>query len=421
MRRTIQLYWSNEYVQGGTFLIISSFIVNVLNYAFNFFAARVLGPSGYGELTAFYSYTALFSVPMAVFSSIIIQRISSHTVSPYAYAKSFATQFKHSVLYLLPFVLFGVLIIPFIIRVTNLSPMASSLLIPTILLGFTAHFYSSLFQGLKLFFLFSVLSIAGVVLRLISIFIPVFRYGALNEVFVFQFFASIFIFVISFWILSRILRDHAIKQSMPLILKLQRLMMSRQFIITLFSVLSFTLLSTSDIMFVKKFFTTGETGMYSSWSLFAKIILYIVGPITQISFVYFAGNAKKQTQDRVLLVSLGVLLCIGIIGTIGYTTVGSILISALFGARFLGVVPYLGLASIFGTFYAAISLLNTYFLAKKSRYALLLIILLPLYFITLFIIPKNLITIMWTNIVFSCIVACAYMGAFFLTTREIQS
>ena len=154
MRRHIQLYWSNEYVQGGVFLTVASFIANALSYVFNFFAARVLGPAGYGELTAFYSYIALFSVPMAVFSHIIIQRISSRAENPYAYASSFATQFKHILFCLLPFIGLSLLGIPFISRITNLSPVVSYLLIPAILLGLISSFYTSLYQGLKLFFFF---------------------------------------------------------------------------------------------------------------------------------------------------------------------------------------------------------------------------------------------------------------------------
>ena len=93
------------------------------------------------------------------------------------------------------------------------------------------------------------------------------------------------------------------------------------------------------------------------------------------------------------------------------------LIISLFGNKFLGVVPYLGFAGIFGTFYAAISFLNTYFLAKKGLPSLILIILLPLYFLALFFLPKNLLNLIWTNIVFSGIVACTYLGAFLLTVK----
>jgi len=418
MRAHLKLYWSNEYVQGGIFLTLSSFFANVLNYVFNFFAARVLGPSGYGELIAFYSYIAFFSVPMVVFSNIIIQRISSHAANPYVYANSFATQFKHLLFRFLPFIGLSLLGIPFISRITNLSPVVSYLLIPAILLGVVSSFYFSLYQGLKFFLLFSLLSVSSVVFKLISIAIPVLKYGSLNEVLIFQFIASTLIVFISYMVLSTLLRKHKIDPPPSSFIKLRRFFSSRQFIITLFSVLSFTMLSNVDVMFVKKFFSSDETGIYSSWALFAKIILYVVAPLIQISFVFFAGNSKKYLQDRVLLITLGVLAVVGITGYFGYTYLGVFFISSLFGSTFMEVVPNLGLAAIFGMFYAAISFLNTYFLAKKSRYALILAILLPFYLITLLFIPKTLVFLMWTNIIFSSLVAASYLGAFLLLSRK---
>lgn len=418
MRRHIKLYWSNEYIQGGVFLTLSAFMANVLNYVFNFFAARVLGPSGYGELIAFYSYITFFSVPMVVLSNIVIQRISSHSANPYVYANSFTTQFRHILFRLLPFIGLSLLGIPFISRITNLSPVVSYLLIPAIVLGVVSSFYLSVYQGLKLFFLFSLLSLTSVVFKLASIAIPVLKYGTLNEVLIFQFIASVFIVFISIMILSKLLRNHIPKNASPTVAKLKHFLTGSQFIITLFSVLSFTMLSNVDVMFVKKFFSSGETGIYSSWALFAKIILYVVAPLTQISFVFFAGNSKKQLQDRVLLIALGILALVGIGGYVGYTYLGSFFISSLFGNAFIEVAPYLGLAAIFGMFYAAISFLNTYFLAKKSRYSLILAILLPFYLITLFFLPKTLVYLMWTNIIFSALAAASYLSAFFLSFRK---
>jgi len=223
--------------------------------------------------------------------------------------------------------------------------------------------------------------------------------------------------VISFFILQKLFYKHQTKHTFLPFVSLRKFVFSSQFIITLFSLLSLTLLSNADIVFVKKFFSQADTGIYGSWSLFAKIILYVVAPITQIAFVFFAGNKKKHLQDKMLAISLVVVILVGITGYIGYTYFGTMLITGLFGIKFLKITPYLGLASIFGTFYATANLLNTYFLAKKNRYALIFVFLFPLYIITLFFLPKNLISVMRMNIVFSGSVAFFYLGAFFLSKR----
>ena len=413
MRRRIKLYWSNEYVQGGVLLTFSSFLINVFNYIFNFFAARVLGPSGYGELTAFYSYIALFSVPMVVFSNIIIQRVNSHPSNPYVYANSVADQFKHLLFRLLPIIVLSLLGVPLISRITNLSTVVSYLLIPSIVLSLISSLYVSIYQGLKLFFLFSLISLVSVVCKLASIAIPIYKWGGLSEVLIFQFFANMSALIFSYILLSRLLREYTHRNTSPTAAKLYRFFTGRQFIITMLSVLSFAMLGNVDVIFVKKYYSPGETGIYSSWALFAKIILYIVAPLAQISFVFFSGNSKKYLQDRVLMTTLGILVFVGIVGYAGYMYLGTFFIISLFGSTFFAVVPYLGLAAVFGMCYAAISFLNAYFLAKKSPHALILAVLLPVYIISLIFLPKTLVYLMWTNIIFSFFVALSYFSAFF--------
>jgi O-antigen/teichoic acid export membrane protein len=134
---------------------------------------------------------------------------------------------------------------------------------------------------------------------------------------------------------------------------------------------------------VKKYFTPLETGLYSSWSLFAKILFYLVGPIIQVVFVFFAENRKQKLQEQVLLISLGILLFVGVAGYIGYAFFGRFFILILFGNKYLSLLPYLGLAALFGSLYSALNFLNSYFLAKKSRFALILFFSLPLYWLLL--------------------------------------
>ena len=75
MMKLLKKLWANEFFQGGFFLTSSSFTINVLNYFFNLLAARTLGPSGFGEITAFFSYNNIFSVPILVVTLVLIQKI----------------------------------------------------------------------------------------------------------------------------------------------------------------------------------------------------------------------------------------------------------------------------------------------------------------------------------------------------------
>ena len=69
----IKRIWSNEFYQGGIIFTLASFVTSFMNYLFNVFAARGLGPSGYGEITTMFSYIAISSTPLAVLTTTIIQ------------------------------------------------------------------------------------------------------------------------------------------------------------------------------------------------------------------------------------------------------------------------------------------------------------------------------------------------------------
>src|SRR3989338_3744812 len=77
MRQRIIRLISNPFVKGGAVLTLSAVIVNICNYFFHFLSAHSLGPKGYGEITTFFSYTSIISMPLSVLHTIFTQRISA--------------------------------------------------------------------------------------------------------------------------------------------------------------------------------------------------------------------------------------------------------------------------------------------------------------------------------------------------------
>ncbi len=418
MRQRIIALWQNEYIQGGVFLVLASLVVNILNYFFNFFAGRVLGPNGYGELITYFSYIAILSVPMLVLSTIIIQKISSHTENQKEYAISIIKKFNGVTVRISPFLLIFLVLIPVMPRITNLSNIVAYLIIPAVALGLVTSFYQSIMQGMRYFLMFAVMSIIVVIFKFISILFPLFKLSDIGGVVNFQFVSTVVILYVFIRIINDRLQSRRMSdQKFHTAATIRNFVMSNQFFITLVSVLAVTALSTIDIIFVKKFFSATEAGLYSSWSLFAKIILYVIGPLAQIGLVFFASNQHRRLQERALLLSLFLLLIVGIAGYIAYSTVGNILISLLFGNKFIRIAQYLGLAALFGTGYAAVTFLNTYFLAKKSIVSVFLGLLMPFYILALFFVPKQLVYIMYINIIFCAVATAAYLFAFFMEKK----
>lgn len=397
----------NEFIRGGMFFTISSFVINILNYFFNLLAGRALGPSGYSEITTLFSYVSIAATPIIVFSTFVIQKISLSGKNRYVFAGSLEQllwlKLKKWWFVVAAMMLFS----PLVPKLTNLSTFAGFLLVPFIFLFFIVTFYGAILQGLRLFFLFGILGIFGTLLKLLGAILVFAGIDGTTTIIFCILLSAILPIVISFLQLRAYLR---IKITTPII-RIRKSMLSLicngQFLMILTSTLALTLLNNADIVFVKKFFTPQLAGIYGSWSLFAKIIFYSLGPLIAISFIFFSSNKNKD--HKTLNYSLVVLIIVGIASYFFYSNFGSFIINIFFGERFIAVAPYLKQASIFGSLYVAILFINSYYLAKQSSVSLILPILIPIYIVSLFFIKKQIADVMLLNIVFSGIVLSFYL------------
>ena len=139
---------NNPFLRGSILFTVATFLGSFLNYVFNLIVAKKLGPTGFGEITALFSYTTIFSVPMAVITMVIIEKIGSNNERGLAYALTleqwFLTKIKKWWLLLIPFLF----LTPVIQKFTNLSFYSSASIAPFIMLSFIGAYYAALLQGL---------------------------------------------------------------------------------------------------------------------------------------------------------------------------------------------------------------------------------------------------------------------------------
>ncbi len=367
---TLSRILKNTFVRGSLIFTVATFLGSLINYLFNIVVAKKLGPTGFGEITALFSYTTIFSVPMTVITMVIIQKIGSNTTRGLAYALTleqwFLTKLKKWWLLLIPFLF----LTPFIQKLTNLSFYSSVSIVPFVMIGFVGAYYAALLQGLHLFGWISALGTIAVILKLTgALVITNVEWGVLLII-VFLFISTASAIIGSFIILRTKSKGSTLIQS-----KLKRRVLGsvfqKQVIVTFFSILGLTLLGNADIVTAKKFLSSEQAGIYGSWSLFAKIILYLIGPMITASYIFFSSLKNKQNHELVLKISLAALALIGIVCFVLYQYLSIPVIHILFGTKFNSIAPVLGLASIFGSLYASTTLINNYFLSKKSLFSLM--------------------------------------------------
>lgn len=412
MQNLLKKVWSNEFSKGAVYIFISSYISNFLNYVFNILLGRSLGPTGYGEINALYSYISLISFPMGVLATIVIQKIGqaeSQIKTVYLLEEFFLRKLKTWI----PLLLILLILTPFLSRITNLSMAASLSMIPLIYLSVLGSFYGSVLHGLRAFVLIASITIIAGILKTLGPVLTSLGVDGMTTILIFLFLSQGVGIPFAFYYIRRKIQASRIHKTEPKIdRRLITVFTSKAFLLTASSTIAVTIFGTFDIIIVKKFLSGELAGIYSSWSLFAKIIFYILGPIQSVIFVFFATKTQSVWQSRILIMTLITLLLVSMLSYIGYSFLPSFIVHFFFGSKFDAVIPLLQYASIFGFFYSVVAIINSYFLAKRSKFTLILTFSIIIYIILLLFIPKQLINIIWLNIVFSFAVSVIYIFAF---------
>lgn len=408
MLESIKKISKNEFVRGGMLVTLSFTASNIFNLFYTIFAGRRLGPAGYGEITALLSYISIASVPMAVIITVITQKVSAADENATAVSRVIERFFWKTIKRWWFVIALPLVCIPFISSITNLTPLTSQFLLPIVWATFLLLFYSSFLQGIRLFLIYSIITVMSPAIKLLGPMVSPYLGQELFVILMFLFLSFFIPFIVAYRSYASTLRKNNINPA-PIERSLGNIIFEKQFLITTASILGITLLNNFDVIFVKKYFSGAEAGIYGSWSLMAKMIFYTIGPITTVSFVFFSSKKQSDNHNKTLISSLILFSLIGIMSYFFYTMFAQLIIGALFGHSFITVLPYLGLASIFGTLYSLITFLNNYFMARKSIGALILPLMSVVYICMFFFIGKTLRNVMLVDIYFALGVLLIYL------------
>lgn len=411
MKKKFHSIINNQFIQGSLLFTISNIFISLLNYFFNFLAGRSLGPTGYGEIVAFFSYTAIFSIPFTVISSLIIQKISSSNLDHLAFSKSLEFWFMGKLKKWWFISIIFLFIAPFLPKLTNLSPVTSFLIIFTVMLSLFSVFYSSALQGLRIFLLISIIGIITVFIKFLGALAISINFGGLSTILTFLVISSIFNLSAVFFSFKKFVRPRVVEYKIEK--RIASAILNPYFFLTAISVISIILLTNFDIIFAKKFFVAKDAGLFAAWSLFAKIVFYLVGPLVTLSFIFFSNKKNIGEQERILAGTLLVLFFVGSACYIAYTFF-PFLVEVIFGNKFTYIIDFLPQAAIFGIFFSIINLFNNYFLAKKSLFTLILPLAFPVYIFLLFIFGKDFSGIIKIDVFFGLGISIIYLGAYLL-------
>lgn len=354
----------------GSFLLLAgSLLSNFTNYLFNLFMGRYLGPERYGILAALVSVLAIVSVPSAAITTTVA-KFSSEYKTKKEWGK-LALLFRR-----LGLSLFAIGSLVFLCFFLGRAPVGGFLKIvnqsaivilgAVFLIAFPSTLSTGALVGLQKFTFISLNSIfAGSVKLFFGVFLVVLGMGVEGAMLAI-FFSMLFPYLLTFWPLGFLLRrqEEAPINWQPL---------WRYALPVLATTLGLTLLTTTDIVLVKRFFPPYEAGIYSALSLIGRVIFFAVGPIAT---VMFSLVSERHTGERrysgLFLASLLLTATAAAAITVFYTLFPNFSVRFFFGEKYLAAAPYLWLFAVFISLYSLCSLLTNFFLSIKAMWIALL-------------------------------------------------
>ncbi|EKD99917.1 MAG: capsular polysaccharide biosynthesis protein [uncultured bacterium] len=404
---------SNPAVSNSAMVTASVFISSVFGYLLQFSLGRLLSVSDYGTFNALFAVMNILTVPGLVLSTSLIKLISEHKVYnefdklTHLYYKLSLILFGTGV-FISTVIFFGRFYLSSLLNITDASVIAAFGVYLSFI--FVSIIPSAYLQGLSKF---KVYSIANIVTGCIKFTVPITL--VLLGLHLHGAFLGLFLFSASSYLLGTLLLRGSFKafskESLsPLFRKLITFSLS-----VLMVNLGMSFLQNIDLIFVKSLFPAVEAGYYAGVVTVGKVFLYGAGTICVVMFPQIAeAFAKKEDYTQkfktFFLLQLTVVLC----GIAAFSLAPKFITVVLFGEKFLPVVNYLPLLSVFIGLYVLLNFMMMYFLAiGKTKVFVLQIpgVVLQIILISLF--HETLYQIIWDNILSVSLVFVSISGYYF--------
>ncbi len=368
MRDKIKRIIKHPLFAGSFILTAGNFLGNVTNYLFHLITGRVLGPKDYAVLTSLISLTYFTGIFSTVILTTIMREIAKlWSRKKKAEAISFFKKsywqvfilgmFINLVCYILsrPLATFLKIDNPNFIILAAFVSFVAFINIPN--LAFT--------QALMNFKFLAGISVGGGILKIVFVFLLTLVGISIGKILGAIILSGAIILTISF--IPFVLKnregdkDGEIKEinikgfwinSLPVFL----------------AVLGMTSLYTSDIVLTKHYLSSFDAGLYSSASVLGKVIFFASSPILTVMMPLTIKKKEENTNYRKpLYLTLGFILLVCLFLALLYFTFPKTILFMLYGKKYLAAARYLGIFSIFISFYSLANVLTSFYMALEDK------------------------------------------------------
>jgi len=341
-------------------VMAGSMVANIGAYLYHLVMGRLLGPSGYGELSSLLSIFYIFTVPLNVGTIVLVKFISSMKAHGELgqvrtlFVKVTKACLVGSIVFL-PVIIFAS---PFISSFLHIQSTILFILVYSIfVISLVTVIATSALQGYQKFLWVSMFGAGSIILKLL-VSIPAVRFGVYGALcamvgsslvmYLLYFLPLRFIFQVKEASALTITPREAIRYAVP----------------SLFIILGMTSLYSTDVILVRHFFPGYEAGLYASLAVLGKIIFYASSAIAVVIFpVLSERTAKGEKGTKLIFIALAGVTAVSIAITLLYVAFPQFIIRMFFGSSYIQAAPLLGLFGIFLMLYSMGNMLTMIFMA----------------------------------------------------------
>ena len=344
---------------GSFIMVVGSNLTNFIAYIYHLILGRMLGPAQYGVLVATISLIGMFSITFGFLGLVIIKFVSASGAEQ---LDKILSWFNRKSLLLGAFLLLlSFIATPFLSGFLKISPAIIVLVAPIVFVSLLTYVYKSFLQGLLKFKETVIASNVEFLLRLLIgvsfVYLGFSVFGAIVGV--------LMAAVIGLFLSLYFLRGH------KMFLKKVELPDRKRIIAYAFPIFLVSLannsLITTDLLLVKHFFDARSAGLYAAMSNLGKIIFYGAVPVSAVMFPLISKrHSQGQRFKKIFVYSLLLTAAIASGVLFIYWLFPDIVISILYGDKYLEVDKYLLPFGIVMTLFTISSLLVSYFLSKEQ-------------------------------------------------------
>jgi len=388
-------------------IFIASSVANLINFFYQVIMGRLLGPSEYGVLTTLISLLYVAGAITGTFQTSVTRNISTYNAQNNEYKiKSFFNKItiRFFILSCFIFILLALLLKPIKSFLNMKSSLPFVILGIVIILGSLTSIVTGIIQGMGRFKILGLNSILGTSLKLLLgilfIYLGFKSFGAVMGIMLSMVVAYLFI-IFSIMDILRLKISGNIDTSIDI----KAFYKSTAMI--LISTILLTLISYIDIVLVKHFFSSENTGYFSAASQIGKIILFFPGAIGIVIFSRFSEKFEKKENLRGTLIKSFLILAVtSIFFLLLYFFFPELITLIIYGGSFINSTSKLIL--LYGFFMTIVGFINLqvlYFISVKNFwYLIYLFVFIAAEIVLIFNYHNTLKMVLWIEIITSIVV-----------------